>query len=468
MRLFEIVILLLDLLIIVWPRLTTRRPAWADFLPLAAVNLVVVHVLLEGYRWQMVPAYVFTGLLFLLSLPRLRRPAPASTPRGWLAFVWSGLSLLLLLAIAAPPVLFPVPVFPKPVGLYQVGTVSYYRMDEARAELYTDDANDKRELMIQIWYPATPARGAKTGPWINGLDVAGPIMADYINLPAFALDHANLFRTNSYPEAPVASVDVPFPIVVYSHGWNGFRAINTNQMEALASAGYIAVGIDHTYGAMVTVFPDGRVALNNPEALPDGEGFESASQILEATYAADVSFVLDELERLNVGDGLLAGRLDVSRVGVFGHSTGGGAVVMACAQDARCKAGLGMDAWLEPVSDDVIAASLSQPFLFMNSELWATGDNQPVLDELLAGLTQTGYRMTIRGTRHYDFTLLPLLTPLAPALKLKGPIEGQRGMQIITDYLLAFFDKHLKGESEPLLDGPSAAYPEVIFERRTP
>lgn len=468
MRFFEIAILLVNVSVLLWPMLTPRRPAWVDFLPLATINLIIVHWLVEGYRWQMVPAYALTGVLFLLSVPRLRRPTPTPATRGWPTFIWNGLGLLFLLASAAPPVLFPVPVFPKPAGPYRVGTVSYYRVDEVRDEIYTTDPTDKRELMIQIWYPATPARGAKTGPWMAGLDVAGPIMADYINLPAFVLSHAKLVHTNSYPEAPVASASAPFPIVIYSHGWNGFRTINTNQMEALASAGYIAVGLDHTYGAMVTVFPDGRVALNNPAALPEGEGFKSASQILEATYAADIQFVMDELERLNVSDPLLAGRLDVSRIGVFGHSTGGGATVLACAQDARCQAGLAMDAWLEPVPDEVIAESLTQPFLFMNSEPWAAGNNQPLLDELLAGLKQTGYRLTIRGTRHYDFTLLPLLTPLAPALKLKGPIDGQRGMQLITDYLLAFFDKHLKGESEPLLDGLSPAYPEVTLEQHAP
>jgi predicted dienelactone hydrolase len=464
MRFFETALLLVDAVIILF-LLTPHRPGWARFLPVAAIGIAVIHLVFEGYRWQMVPAYGVTSLLVLLSW---RRPAPTPTPRRWLTGLWGGLSLLLLLVIAAPPLLFPVPVFPRPAGPYQVGTVSYYRVDEARDERYTPDPNDKRELMIQIWYPASPAPQARTGPWMNRMDVAGPIMANYIRLPGFVLDHANLVRTNSYPEATVASADAPFPVVIYSHGWNGFRTINTNQMEALASAGYVAVGIDHTYGAMVTVFPDGRVALNNPQALPDGAGYESASQILEATYAADIQFVMDELERLNASDALWANQLDLNRVGVFGHSTGGGAVVIACAQDARCKAGLGMDAWLEPVPETVIAAGLPQPFLFMLSEPWATGNNQPLLDRVYAGLQQGGYRMTIRGTRHYDFTLLPLLTPLAPALKLKGPIDGQRGMQIVTDYLLAFFDKHLKGESKPLLEGPSAAYPEVLFEQHRP
>jgi hypothetical protein len=66
---------------------------------------------------------------------------------------------------------------------------------------------------------------------------------------------------------------------------------------------------------------------------------------------------------------------------------------------------------------------------------------------------------------HYDFSMLPLLTPLAPALGLKGPIDRQRGMAIITGYLLAFFDHTLKGQARPLLDGPSPGYPQVTFER---
>lgn len=33
-------------------------------------------------------------------------------------------------------------------------------------------------------------------------------------------------------------------------------------------------------------------------------------------------------------------------------------------------------------------------------------------------------------------------------------------------YSVAFFDKYLKGQPSPLLDGPSKQYPEVVFESR--
>ena len=58
--------------------------------------------------------------------------------------------------------------------------------------------------------------------------------------------------------------------------------------------------------------------------------------------------------------------------------------------------------------------------------------------------------VSIDGTSHYDFADLPLLSPLAPQLGLKGPINGKRVTTIINDYLLSFFDMTLKGETTSL------------------
>ena len=475
MRPLELVLLLLDLACVILPLLFwPSRAAWrglAWLAPLACGGLVL-QLLVEHYRWQLVPLYTLTGVLLVLSLPRLlqprRAPAPVRRRRSWLGGL---LGLVVLAVVAAPPVLFPVPRLPSPGGPYAIGTVTFQWTDPTRPEIYADDPHAVRSIMVQMWYPATPAPGAHTGPWMDRLDVAGPTIARYLNLPSFFLDHVGLVVTNSYPDAPLNPGQAPYPVVIYSHGWNGFRTVNLNQSEALASHGYIAVAVDHTYGAMLTVFPDGRVALNNPAALPPElpqDAYQRGIQTLEATYAADLRFVLDQLALVNSGaiPSPMAGRLDLTRTGLYGHSTGGGAVVLACSQDKRCRAGLGMDAWLEPVPAAVIAQGPAQPFLFMRSQVWATAKNDALLDTLYGAARSDAYRLTIRGTKHYDFTMLPLLTPLAPVLGLKGPIDGQRGMAIITDYLLAFFDHSLKGQARPLLDGPAATYPEVSFERR--
>jgi predicted dienelactone hydrolase len=466
MRTLEIVLLLVLLAYLLLP---TRHRRWAA---LAAVLVALLHLGLEGERWQMVPAYALTALFAVITLLSLRRPAspaaaptPAPRPRRAPALFGRAAGVLAVILAALPPVLFPVPRLPAPGGPYAVGTVTFQYTDPARPEIYTPDPDDLRTIVVQIWYPALPAANAEPGPWMDRLDVAGPAIARFLRLPEFFLDHAELVKTHAYPAAPAASGG-PFPVVIYSHGWNGFRNINLNQSEALASHGYVAVAVDHTYGAMVTVFADGGVALNNPDALPFGapdDVYQRATEVLEATYAADLSFALDQLLAAR---GPLAGLLDPDRIGFYGHSTGGGAVVLACAQDARCTAGLAHDAWLEPVPAAVIAAGLRQPFLFMRSELWATGENNQLLDQLYQGSAHDVYRLTIAGSRHYDFTMLPLLSPLAPALGLKGPIEGRHVMALISDYQIQFFDRYLKGAPAPLLGGPSERYPAVTLERK--
>lgn len=441
----------------------------ALFVISAATDLVLVaHLLLEGYRWQMVAAYALSQALVGFRFLSFRRPPP-----DWLALIGRGVGFVVVLLALLPPLAFPVPRLPEPGGPYAVGTVTFQWADNARTEAYNpepgpDNASDPRELMVQLWYPALPADQPRA-PWMNGLDVAGPAIATYLRLPSFFLDHARLVETNAFTAAPLDSSGGPYPVIVYSHGWNGFRTVNLNQSEALASRGYIVAAVDHTYGAMVTVFDDGRVARNNPAILPDGPedaAYFRAAGELEATYAADLSFVLDQLALIQSGEiaSPLAGHVDLERAGLFGHSTGGGAVVIACQQDTRCRAGLGMDAWVMPVPDEVVERPLARPFLFMRSEVWSSGENDARLRRIAQGAEAPTYTLTILGTRHYDFTLLPLLTPLAPALGLKGPLEGRRAMAVITDYLVAFFDQYLKAADQPLLEGASEAYPEVVFE----
>jgi len=481
MRLFEYIVIVVVAAYLVAPNLW-----WRPWIPVVGLVAGVVHLLFEGYRWQMVPLYGLVVVLALLNAQGLRGPAARSAKTrparrgvgaaGILPAAGLAVGVVALVLAATPPILFPVPRLPEPGGPHQIGTVTFQWRDPVRLEAYTPTElgqvpapDDARTIMVQIWYPATPASGAKTAPWMDRLDVVGPQIARYLNLPSFFLDHAGLVQTHDYAGAPADGESATYPVVIYSHGWNGFRTINLNQSEALASHGYIAAAVDHTYGAMVTVFADGQVALNNPAALPEktvvGEdAYQAATEQLEATYAADLSYTLDQLALINDGTipSPLTGKLDLGRVGVYGHSTGGGATVVMCAQDARCRAALGMDAWLGPVPDATLAAGLSQPFLAIRSETWSTASNDARLDELLAAGSGDNYRMTIAGTKHYDFTMLPLLTPLAPLLGLKGPINGERGMQLITDYLVGFFDFYLKGQGAVAREG----YPEVTFETR--
>ena len=69
-----------------------------------------------------------------------------------------------------------------------------------------------------------------------------------------------------------------WPVLVFSHGWDGMRYQNTVQMEALASNGYVVFAPEHAYGAVISVYPDGTKTYNKPGALPKGVSDEEYQQ----------------------------------------------------------------------------------------------------------------------------------------------------------------------------------------------
>ena len=232
----------------------------------------------------------------------------------------------------------------------------------------------------------------------------------------------------------------------------------------------MVIAINHTYGAVLSVLPDGRKLPTDQNALPYGvsdEEYATASLLLVRQWAGDIGFVLDEISALDQGNWFLADKLDLSSVGVFGHSTGAGAAVDFCLLDDRCQAALAMDLWSEPLSPDILAQSLSQPALIMHSENWDSLDtperNYGLIGTLVEQASNEVVEITIQGTKHYDFSSLPLLSPLAENLGLKGPINGELVLEIINAESVAFFDYYLRGDEKISLEEISRRYPAVLY-----
>jgi predicted dienelactone hydrolase len=472
MRLFEILVLLAILPLFLWPIFIGReKPRSIASLSVVAILFAVIHLLVEGYRWQMVPAYVLTCVVFVMNLRRLFGSSGARLSRSWISITASIAGLLMLGAASALAALLPVPRLPDLTGAYKVATVSYHWIDGTREESFTEDPSDRREIMVQFWYPAEIAPGAKPAPYLSNIDVAGPVLARSLDLPSFLIDHIGLVRSRSYPGFPVAKTQPLYPVLIFSHGLGGVRMQNTFQVEELAGHGYIVVAIDHTYDCSVTVFPNSRVLLSRAKVPQDASNEEKERLRVKwvEIRTADVRYVLDELEKLNANDpnGLFTGRLDLERVGILGHSLGGATTGLACSLDSRLKAGINMDGTLR---GSVIESGINQPFMFMRGEEgWGSPAererNVRNMNTVCGKLKNGGYKLTIKGTGHYNFSDLPIMTPLHSLTKGTGSIDGERGLRIVTDYSLAFFDKHLNNRDVPLLDGSSPNYPEVLFEK---
>lgn len=464
MRPLEILTPLVLAVYMAWPLTGKKRPPSVGILPAFALVIIAAHANIEGMRWQMIPLYAFAVVTLLLSIPAFFRTTQNETlPRQPLRVI---LNLSLLAVSTVLPILLPVPAIPSPSGPYPIGTRTYELTDPSRRELYSGK-DEARRFQMQVWYPSEANPSSERAPWMANADVFAPAISSYLDLPGFFLDHLALVEVPAYKDAQFAATEAGFPVILFSHGWNGFNAQNTGQALQLASHGFVVVGVQHPYGAVVTVFEDGTIANNNPSALPDGvpnEEYEVAARKLVDQWAGDLGYVLDFLDEQNKdAESPFYSSLDLARVGVYGHSTGGGAAIQFCGTDTRCQAALGQDPFMRPVSQPVLDNGLSQPSFFLFSQRWADdvdSRNNQLFNPFFSNLTESYGAVYIEGTDHYDFSDLPLLSPLAPQLGLKGPINGKRVTLIVNDYLLSFFDSALNGASKDIFENPSP-YAEV-------
>jgi Platelet-activating factor acetylhydrolase, isoform II len=407
---------------------------------------------------------------------------------------WIGYGLLGLLAMfVAAAVVFLIAwsrgliQFPALTGPYQVGKVEYHLVDESRPEIFSAAPDDKRELMITIYYPASPPADARPAPY-----TAGSIRAEF-GTPEFFQDSV---RAHAFVDVPLADDGARYPVIVFSPGMGFLPIWYVPELEELASHGYVVVSISHPYSTRITVFPDGRIVHSIDEAgsralseatakATSDAAFDPVVDRIGSVWVADVRFVLDQLEQFNVSDSLFAGRLDLTRMGIFGHSFGGGVAVEAIYEDDRFDAAINMDGTL---FGEVATNGIARPVMLMLSERvpltaeqikfsGSSPEANAYFQQREAATQATvyesaapGYRLTLNGSTHHTFIgFEPLAAPalFIPA-EVVGTIDGTRAVGIINDYVASFFDQHLKGRPSALLNGPADAYPEVVFESQKP
>jgi predicted dienelactone hydrolase len=274
---------------------------------------------------------------------------------------------------------------------------------------------DGRELRLALWYPSDDETGAPT-------------------------------RYDGVFEAPGVFLDAgvaeggPFPLVVFSHGHQGYAENSSFLMRHLASHGWVAAAPDHT----------GNTTFDGSDRTTD----------IYWQRPMDISAVLDHLEGLS-GDPL-AGRLAAPYV-LIGHSFGGYTVhalsgatyseeaLAACTtdespfcstmdadQEALFRAGFEEDRFAAAVSmapgdldlfGQAGLGSVDIPVLFSDGTLDA-GEK----DEIWAGLARDGnLRLQLQGGGHQTFTDFSGILE-----DMDGLIEAEEGFRILDAYVLAW------------------------------
>jgi hypothetical protein len=110
------------------------------------------------------------------------------------------------------PIIAAVFEFPRPGGPYSIGTVTYHWVDDDRRELCSDDPDARRELMVQIWYPAVAAPSSPPAAYMPEADAVAPALARFLHAPDDALDYLKDVTTNAVVAAPVADGEPAYPL----------------------------------------------------------------------------------------------------------------------------------------------------------------------------------------------------------------------------------------------------------------
>ncbi len=161
MRSLEVIhLFILALTLISIPILRRKPPRRLRFLPTLPALVMLLQLVIEGYRWQMFPAYVLSALVFLGWLPAMIRGYQSGVTirrrKSTDGLVVLACLFGLFMVWITVELCVQMPVFTMPVshGQYAVGTRTFLLVDESRPDGESPLGSGFRTMSIQAWYPA--------------------------------------------------------------------------------------------------------------------------------------------------------------------------------------------------------------------------------------------------------------------------------------------------------------------------
>jgi predicted dienelactone hydrolase len=369
---------------------------------------------------------------------------------------------------AAPAARF---TLPAPAGRHRLGTVSLDLIDTSRPDPWVP-AIPFRELIVQLWYPAHAVDGHPRAPYFTPITARAYEKEQGLPALPWPVTHAHL-------SAPVRQREDGWPVVLYSPGLGDERSDTTCLVEDLASRGYVVVTIDHIHDTGIVELPDGRVETSAIPPITSANEIQVSTKEVESRVA-DVRFILDQLAVISRGGNPdhehrplprgLHSALDLSRVGMFGHSDGGSTTAHAMHADARITTGVNLDGTLW--TPQAVAGSGRPLLLFGKQDL--ASDEAASWAEFWKNQRGPNLQLSLLGSTHATFTDFAALVPQAAPILGEPPswvvneigtINGERAVTVERTYISAWFGMWLRHHDSHLLTGPSPRYPEIRFVR---
>jgi dienelactone hydrolase len=427
---------------------------WIHGMQLLLAAVWVAQVLVEGWRWQMFPAY--TAALVVAGTPSLLGLSAQT-------LFWSTTASVGLVAVSVMSCLLLPFVEPQPAhGAFAVGVTTIAVSVSRPPDVGADEL--KAAPLVRLWYPAE-APGRWPGfPTLVKQRIAARLRA----MPT----------APAAPDAPVARNAAKFPVIVYFDGWPEDKIQNIALILELASRGFAVAAVQYPVKLPGTSDASdaqmrAQLAREMVEYSSDA-AFERSVQLNHSRARAHARDAIAVLDALTKTGNPVAQRLDTQRAGTLGFSFGGAIAAEASRLDPRIKAAINMDGrhW-----GDALDQGVERPYMFICEELamptaadlssanpmirYEAQLDQADYSQLAANLqARGGVRVTIAGMAHMNFTDFPLRSALR-RLSAGGTIDARRAQGIIQTYVIEFFSRYLAGAQPPAPDSPWPQFPQV-------
>ena len=359
-----------------------------------------------------------------------------------------------------PPEVELIPLPDKPWDFTQKGpyNVGYY---ETSLTYQPEGVTGSRELRLAFWYPTRAAHG-------------------------FSISYLNLLARPNVWHEPIPAPEGPFPLLLFSHGSNGFAEQSYFMTEYFASHGFVVAAPDHTGNTFNDL--GGGVPPETMFLRP-----QDASAVLDAIEALPAEHLLHGL----VGD----------TIAMSGHSFGGYTSLAAaganypvdtflaeCAnnlwpafvcQSLAASQDIFRAGFLDPRIDLIIpqapggtmafgsagAAAIDVPVLLFTGARDATTPNATEGDPTWAALDGPGdLRVDFATAGHFTFSNA---CALAPAIGENdgcgvGFVDLEEAYRTINAFSMAFIQRHLFGDDSgaDILDGTRLLSNDITLSKK--
>ena len=262
-----------------------------------------------------------------------------------------------------------------------------------------------RELMVEgaaltIWYPAVTGSEAGASKYLYDMrealpeDVASQIPEEV----------APTFEMPAYLDLPVA--EGQYPVVMFAHGFAGYRRQSSGMMAHLASWGFIVTAAENS-------------GINLANTLNGGApGADQGPTLMEATLA------LLTAENSNSNSDF-SGRVDLEHIGVMGHSMGTSTAINVAARDE-------VSTWVA-LAGAGFGAGPEKPFMIIGG----TTDELAVPVRVEAAYneqpSETKRMIVVEGAGHLAFSDICLIAQEEGGLVAIATMYGLEVPQIIAD-----------------------------------